>query len=223
MIDNNSVYEFVSFIINKNLKGSFTPKGYNLASKAANLELFDELRGGKYSTYQAGRPVPVVGMEQNRTLSEELDPFIIPGEFTVGETGIVDIPDGFVQWLGGWTSSTNKELVWVKKEDWPRVLGNAIDPPTVNFPSFTNSGKKWKFAPVSLGDIEVSYLKIPTTPEWKYTAVGNRATYNPTGTVHFEWNETAFVALASKILSYLGVNLSNDQVVGFAENMKEAK
>jgi hypothetical protein len=140
MIGVNDVYAFVSFIINSNLNGSFTPKGFNNAIKAASYELFDDLRGGKYSSYQPGRPVPVIGMEQNLTLSEELDPFIKTA--TIGVvSGLVSVPGDHVQTLGMREATTNVPITWVKKSDIGEYLSSSIDFPTSGLnPIYTNIG-----------------------------------------------------------------------------------
>jgi len=221
MIGVDEVYAFVSFIINKNLNGAFTPKGFNNAIKAANYELFDDLRGGKYSTYQPGRPVPVVGMEQNTTLSEELDPFVVPGNVTV-TNGIANIPGDLIQLLGMRVSGTDVPIKWVKKEDIGDYLVSDIDYPQAGInPIYTNVGGAWEIYPETITAVKTYYLKLPVTPKYDYEITGSGITFKPNTSVNFQWKPTAFMALCSKVISHLGLNISNEQIYGYAERMKQ--
>lgn len=224
MIGVDEVYAFVSFVINKNLNGAFTPKGFNQAIKAANIELFDDLRGGKYSTYQPGRPVPLVGMEQNSTLSEELDPFIVPATISV-TGGIATQPSGLVQVLGMRVASDNTPIDWVKKSEVGSYLNGEIDFPQADInPIYTNIGGSWEIYPTTITSVKAYYLVEPTTPLYDYTVSGGGITFNSSTSVNFQWKKTAFMALCAKVLSYLGVNISNADIVGYAEKlMQEAK
>lgn len=217
----DEVYAFVSFIINKNLNGAFTPKGFNNAIKAANYELFDDLRGGKYSTYQTGRPVPTVGMEQNTTLSEELDPFTTSGTVSVSN-GIATIPPDLIQLLGLRVAGTNVPIDWVKKEDIGDYLISEIDYPqaTIN-PIYTNVGGTWEIYPETITSAKAYYLKLPATPKYDYVVTGSGITFKPDTSVNFQWKPTAFMALCSKVLAHLSVNISDDQMYGYAERMKQ--
>jgi hypothetical protein len=222
VININEVKEFVNFVMNKNLNGAYTPKGFNQAIKVANLELFDELRGGKYSTYQPGRPVPIIGMEQNSTISEELDVFANNASITL-TSGVGDLPSDHIQTLS-LTSTNGYAIEWVRREDFDKIVKDPIDTPLEEEAIYKHHGaKKIKTSPSSIGPLAVSYLRAPATPVWGYTVSGSVATYNGVTSTNFEWNSTAFVALCAKILSYLGVNLSNEQIVGFSENMKGSK
>jgi hypothetical protein len=217
MIAVNEMFDFCSFIVNKNNSGSFTPKGFGIAARAANMDLYDELRGGRFSTYQPGRPVPTVGMEENMTLSTELDPFIKIANITV-TNGIAAMPADFIQNLG--IQTNGKKVTWVRKEVLPDHMNSAIDPPSLESPIFTNIGFSWEFQPSTIQSVKLYYLRAPVAPRYDYLAVALKATYNEAGSVHFEWNQTAFMALAAKILSILGVNLSSEQLVGYSENLK---
>jgi hypothetical protein len=220
MIAVDEVFSFVSFVVNKNLNGAFTPKGFNNAIKAANIELFDELRGGRFSSYQPGRPVPVIGMEENQTLSDELDPFVVADIIAVA-SGIATIPADLIQTLAIRNADNNVPLSWVKKGDLADYLISEIDYPQADVnPIYTNVGGAWEIYPNTITSVKAYYLRMPVTPKYDYTVTGGGITFNSGTSVNFEWKPTAFMALCAKVLYHLGINLSNDQVVGYADKLK---
>ena len=67
-------------------------------------------------------------------------------------------------------------------------------------------------APTTATDFEVSYYKTPSTPNWGYVVVSNKALYNSNTSTNFELHESEEESLVSRILMLAGITIKQPDI-----------
>ncbi len=64
------------------------------------------------------------------------------------------------------------------------------------------------------------YLRHPANPVLAVTQVGRAISYDPTNSVQLELNQAFWDNVIAKLLSFFGLNMSEKEVSGFAQQYK---
>lgn len=110
----------------------------------------------------------------------------------------------------------------VKKVDYeklPGYLNSTIDLPTAATPIYVELSDRFNFYPTISNPIYLSYYRYPKTPVWNYSITNNVPTYNPTGSVDFDFEFTEYLRLSMRILAYMGISIRDDLLAQAAQQM----
>ena len=72
-------------------------------------------------------------------------------------------------------------------------------------------------------DIRTSYIKKPTTPNWNYVVVNDKALYNATTSTDFELHPSEESELVYRILAFAGIAIEKPQLTQVAAGLEQAK
>ena len=236
MIDINDFRSFVLFVANKvGFRDNITPSNFNMLAKRALMEWTIKQTGNE-EEYQPGRPIPRKTYEATKRIMENLKHLKVPHEFMAGNTGRIPIPDGTgVDYIGQpagklfYTSSLRLmfgsdeyDAKLMTDEEMGKIIGSAILKPTITHPAYTMYSDYVQVFPKNPFRVKWTYLRYPKTPIWAYTLQNGRPVYDSSLSTDLDAPEDAENKIAMMMLSYLGINMREQEVIAYSE-MKQDK
>lgn len=210
------LYRLTTYIANQFQRGNIGPARFNLIIQQANISFLDYLLG-ELQQYNYGSPASRVQFGVNETARQRLTPCINDlYPFTVDNTGFLVYPTDFQQVDAMYTPSMQR-IRFVPQHKLPAYISDPIDPVNAN-PIYILVSGGFKFYPINIGDILLSYVNTPRTIVWDYTpdAFG-RPVYNPGASIDPIWYDTDCLELVSRALKMVGVNLSAPEVTQYGD------
>lgn len=233
-ISSVDLYNFVNMLSNKDQDGSFTIDQYNSAVYSASVQLFEDYVG-EIQKYQYGQPIPPIAYAKTAKIEADLNPFRnILIDVSSDDNGVIlfDSLDSVPYYVTNLYRVDGDDVypcVRLNEQRWAMQLKSRVAPPTSDFPFYLikfnsqASTMEGLIAPFEAFDLKVSYLSLPEKRDVKYTvSVNGRASITPVGTdpdssQYLQWGRQNFNDLAVRVLSFLGVNLKDNDLLQFAE------
>jgi hypothetical protein len=230
------------YVARKSQSGSNpTPKDFNIAVERAFVSWVMDQYGNPHK-YQPGRPIPNIQWQVTQNITDNLRFLLERRNFTVGSDGKFTIPDGTFNSLEGsvapkylhvssirspYTTQKNGALKSVdtpvtilKDHEIGERIFSEIDSPTLKYPVCGFYDSFVQFYPKNIGRVTFTYLRIPTPPKWAFTTVNNRPVYDAANSVDIESPDITHNEIAMRTLSYLGISIREQQLVQYAEQLK---
>lgn len=220
------VLNIVDYILAKNLgQGNLNPSDFNNLAAMSEFEFLDYLLG-EFQSYQGGRPVPKVQFGMNESVRQRLTPFIKPVvSLTADITGFAAYPGDYQQMDAMYDSNMNR-IRYVPQHKLYSYLGSVIDPVSTN-PIYLIENNGFRFYPntnyngVASPQALLSYVSTPVTMVFGFTLDGNgRYVYNPGTSTNPSWYDVDMSEIIARILRKCGVNLQNQDVDRYAQEIK---
>lgn len=127
--------------------------------------------------------------------------------------------------------------------EWMQSLGNTVTTPTEEYPMAKIFSGGMYVRPADVKFVDFSYIRKPADPVYDYyidnatarevylspgetppltgvTYSGIGGTGNISASVELEWNDINKVNIMAIMLSFLGVNLKANDIIGYAEKLK---
>ena len=215
----NSVYQKVLALLNKEQRGYLTPQEFNLLADRAQNEIYEAY----FHKARNSNAKPKDDDQYTDTLEmieAKLSPFIKVQTNTTVASGVLTLPTDIYKLINIKTNLGIVTEVTKKEEDY--ILGfttqnNALYP-NVDRPIYSRRSATTILitpAPVDSTSCTVTYYKEPTTPNWTYVVVAEKALYNSgaTDAQNFELAKSEEEPLVSKILMLSGV-VTKQQDIG---------
>jgi hypothetical protein len=210
----NTFKLFVEFIANKvQIGGTVSPSQFNLLANQAQLQLFEKDRNVFLQTGES-------------TLF--MDFFFKNLTTSVPPTGTLAYPSNFLE-----TTSMRGYYVppstgigievpieEIENSEYGKITASQLMLPTKEFPKFSDFDVVIRLLPKDIGIIMWDYWREPVKPIWGFTVVSGRPVYNPLTSTDFEWTENFINEVAALYLSFIGVNLKDGELAGFANQFK---
>ena len=233
-ISSVDLYNFVNVLANKAQDGAFTIPEYNIAAYAASVQLWEEYIG-EIQRYQYGSPIPPVAYAKTNKIEADMVPFRIPlVALTASSTGVIDLSSlpnyGYTTDLYRYQTVDSQEVVYpsvrVNEQRLAKQLSSSIAQPTLENPYYMVNNATIKVYPsssnVDYSAYKLTYLKRPDNRVVKYTLSGGRPVITPVTaptnpSEMLEWNQQNFNDLAVRILSFLGINLKDSDLMQYSE------
>lgn len=227
----NEVRNTVLSILSKDNRGYITPEEFNLFSKQAQLEIFEQyfynysnnvnkqnarLHNSGYSDIPA-------------RLSEVIDRFLVDVElgydaisgkfFAPGDDNVLT-PKQYQSIILKYDNTTEIEKVPVTKI--LNLVNSNLTAPTIKYPVYTlndynSSAASIQVYPTTIiADVTMSYVRHPFDPKWTYTTLSaGEPLFNQGATDYqdFELPLSDMPQLVVKILKYAGVSIGENDVV----------
>jgi hypothetical protein len=226
-ISSVDLYNFVNVLANKAQDGAFTIPEYNTATYAASVQLWEEYIG-EIQKYQYGNPVPAVAYAKTNKIETDMMPFRESlEEVSSSSLGVILLSDlsynvGYVTDMFKFSGSNIYPCVRTNEQRLANILTSSIIAPTSEFPYYMVDNLTIKVYPAAVGTYKVTYLKKPLKKDVKYTLSGGRPVITPVTaptnpSEMLEWNQQNFNDLAVRILSFLGINLKDSDLMQYSE------
>ena len=223
-IDN--VYQKVLALANKEQRGYITPQEFNLFADKAQNEIYDNYFHG-FKTATKKPSDQMLYADEVEMLEEKLHPFHV--DTTINVTGseltfsttpykIIDITRGNSTKVtplnksevaytesNPLTKATVKRSVFVREDAYDVTIYPAASSSTYNVDTNADGSNDAE-------GFEVSYYKVPSTPNWAYVVTGEKALYNGGGSTNFELHTGEEENLVSRILMLAGVTIQKPDV-----------
>lgn len=233
-ISSVDLYNFVNVLANKAQDGAFTIPEYNIAAYAASVQLWEEYIG-EIQRYQYGSPIPPVAYAKTNKIEADMMPFRVPlTAVTASSVGVIDLSAlsnyGYTTDLYRYQTIEGQEVVYpsvrVNEQRLAKQLSSSIAQPTLENPYYMVNNATIKVYPASsnadYSAYKLTYLKRPDNRVVKYTLSGGRPVITPVTaptnpSEMLEWNQQNFNDLAVRILSFLGINLKDGELMQYSE------
>lgn len=206
----DEVFKLVKYRANKSgFNGNISPDDFNLLFPRAEIRYFNQ----EYAQYY-----------KTQRISDTLSKFMSdPTPITIASNGRSTTPTDLfhVDSITVIYNSVQYPVMRVEKDRIANRLSSVIEPPTTQFPIYTEYNGFMQFYPVNLATASLVYLKAPTTVIWNYTITNGRPIYNPTGSVNPDWSDTDIDAIIYFMLQDLGINMRDGDLSNFAMNQRQ--
>jgi hypothetical protein len=239
------IFKLVDFIANKDQTGdTITPDQFSDAILPAVNIMFFKKKYGLPEDYQPGQPIPRQAWELTQKMSDDLRKFKeVNPALIINSNGVASIPADYVHrslitktyipYTGANPKTTTVEVLTDSEAGERR--GNSITGPTIKNPFCVFQKNYIQFYPSNLQSVEFTYLRLPKTPFFDYTIANDQYIFLPAGqfhngtvlpagtpsrTVELEWPEETHIDFVMRIMSFVGINLREDQLINFAEQAK---
>ena len=204
----NSVYQKVLAIANKEQRGYITPQEFNLLADRAQNEIY-EAYFHKAKNSNAKIKDDDTHTDTLEMIQAKLAPFLKSETNNNISSGVMTLPTDLYK-LEIIKVGTNLATEVNKKEEYYITSlgqsGSLLYPKTAR-PIFTRASSttvKITPSPNDASSCTVNYYKIPTTPNWGYVVVNQKALYNSSASTDFTLVESEEEHLVSKILLLSG-------------------
>lgn len=211
----NEVYTTVLNILNKDSRGYITPQEFNNYAKLAQLSIFEDLfhEYSKALIKQNQRMYHSEYSDVPRHIREVIDIFTKESNMS-GGSGVYAIPDlDFYRLIAIFANSF--EVEEVSKTHLKAILRNNLMQPSVMYPIYVQSGEIYNIYPNTVTNVSSVFVRKPLDPKWTYTVLSGNTIYNPSANdfQDFELPHSYYNKLVTKILTYCGVQLREEQIM----------
>lgn len=210
----NEAYEFLNFLINKFQGSWYPPDELDLVVDRAQMGLFNDY----YQAFSSGQ-----------RMNDALSPFKRRFLFTniTSPVGLITRPADYEHLLTIYTTVINPVLgtpqnrpVPILNEDEKVARDNSqIYPPTLYDPyALLVQDSDIQLYPAVPQAGTMVYLSRPVAPFFAYSLVSGRViVYDPINSVQLAWNDKDMVSILVKALNFLGINLSEADILAYSE------
>lgn len=206
------IHDLVNFLAGKNIASKYAPEKIDLVIHEVSQSMFTD-----YHDHYA----------KNEKIARIMDVFKRTAEITISN-GIGELPPDFAfnreMYL---TSGVAIDLVednfWAKRVS-RKLAGPSLTNPIARIEAQLDESMKVEVSvggeTLPDGKIVAHYFRYPIKPEYKYTVSGTRYVYNDGASTDVDWPVVMFPVLKAKVLSALGINLRESQLIQYSELMK---
>lgn len=229
-MDIKVVHDIILFYLNKAQNGYVTHEEIDEVLDKAQLVLFNQYHTNPKLPSQAQAAL----YGESQRIDDALSTFKAKYTFTPvsSPSGIITLPSNYLHLLSLYTTVYNSQLgrniysavQVLSEEELIERLESQVIPVSLEDPiAIMNSQNLIQLFPEQGQTGGVYYLRRPATPKFAYTQSGRVITYippnpaNPASSVNLEWRDFDVNNVISIALSYYGLNLSNQEVMQFAQ------
>jgi hypothetical protein len=221
------MYDLIEFICNKDFSGNIiTPDRFNLLIKVVSIELFRD-KYGVPEEYQPGRPVPQEFADITLKNTDDLKTFKVRVPDRVVTNGIMAYPSdyahrdtvvyNFSKTINNIVTPLPKPVEILRESEFASREGNYTKRPTTQNPIGVVRSDGIHIRPITISAVDFNYYRFPVDPVFAYTEGDGFITYDATNSIQPEFTKDELYTFTKRVLSMVGVNLREEQVVQYAE------
>jgi hypothetical protein len=230
-----NMYDLVNLIVNKDFSGNvITPDRFNQLIKVVQLDWFRN-KYGLPEEYQPGRPIPKEYAEVTLKNMDDLKAFKVFLKNVPLTNGTIPYPANYCHRA----EITNNFTIKIDKVDTvlPKGveilnesqlssrLGNFTKRPVSRMPIGVLRSDAiyiwpWEVSnivPDPITAVDFAYFRYPIDPEFVYAQGDGFITYDPVNSTECEAPADEHIVLVRMLLSYIGVNLREGDIVAYSE------
>tara|TARA_R100001594_G_scaffold5456_3_gene16971 strand:+ start:1604 stop:2284 length:681 start_codon:yes stop_codon:yes gene_type:complete len=213
----DEIYKYVKFLANKENRGWLKPSEFNMLAKRVQLDIIKD-RVGRMSPDGATN-----GYRENSQFYDELRTIItqnanMGGGADSNGNGEYTFPSDYLYFLA--LTFNNRDVEILNHGGLMKRLSSHLNPPSAEYPVgiIYSGGVRVYIAPDSsaaIGDVNITYVSEPNTPNWAFTVINNIEIYNSSGSTDFELPESTHKEIIHRIVAYLGVQLREANMIEY--------
>jgi hypothetical protein len=226
----NRVYTAVQDILNKQQLGFVTPSQCNTLARTAQDNIFDrKITNLNLQVKNKLRGIETANGDLKARVQDDIAVLFVYDETAapVSGTNIFRIPENCAYLNTITYKGENVDRVDASKARY--IVNSYYTPPTQKYAIAVLGSGDITVYPTTLDEsIKLSYYKRPrgsrnnqpsvNFPTWGYTVVGETQAYNPATSYDFELPQHLEHEIIMEMVSLLGVNLRDAEVVQYAES-----
>lgn len=221
------IYELIRFIGNKDFDGNIiTPDRFNMLIKVVNIEMFRN-KYGLPEEYQPGRPIPNEYVDVTLKNTDDLKAFRVSLVNTPVTSGVLPFPSNyahrdeivynFVKNIGGVLTTLPRGIEILREGQMSERRGNYTKQPTTQNPCGVVRVDGIHIYPTTITMVDFFYFRFPTDPEFAYVQGDGYITYDSASSTELEWAKDEKLLFVTMLLKYIGINLREQDILGYAE------
>jgi len=243
MIDINDFKQFFDYVSNKNGRGNYVSaaKFNRLVQRA--LTSWIESMYDNHREYQIGMKLSKVQYESTQAvidrlsyLKERVNLKVTSGSFQLPNGKDVkdilgNIPPQYKHHSSlriyykrkkkcGDIKASIRDCKIVTDDELAERLDSAIVAPSYKYPIATFYNGFVDVYPKEATQVDFTYLREPKAPVWNFDIVDGRPVYNKVGSVDIDAPEIAYNEILVRALGFLGINMRDDKLLSYSEEMK---
>ena len=223
MVNIDTVYQKVLALANKEQRGYVTPQEFNLLANKAQLDIYGNyFHNLKMAYHKPTKTQTGVGGDDMEMLQAKLHPFKTNTVFTqIADDASVSLPsqlyfiDVLYQNNNEVTELTKKEIAYTENNPLLRATTNRMVYVREQFDG-TNHVITLYPTPTIDTDFDIHYYAIPSTPNWAYVVISEKALYNPSLSVNFQLHPSEEETLVTRILELAGIVINRQDILEVA-------
>jgi len=221
----DTAYSIMKYAVGKNQsQGYLSPADFDVSINTAQQQYLDYLLG-EYQRYQVRRPIAVVEFGQNERIRDSISPLIYSAVLPINSTtGIASRPSDYEYVDAMWGIYGNYNIRFVQQDRLDSYVHSEIDPVASN-PVYLIQHEGFKFfpdRPYGENQAKMSYVRTPPSIVWGYNLDSNGIpVWNPATSQDPVFSDTDMYQIIVRALMLVGVNLNYNQVMGYADNVKQ--
>ena len=221
------IYNLVRFIGNKDYDGNIiTPARFNELIKVVNIELFRN-KYGLPEEYQPGRPVPLEYVDVTLKNTDDLKAFRVSLVNTPVTAGVLPYPDNyahrdtivynFTKTINSVATVLPREVEMLREGQMAERRGNYTKRPTTQNPCGVVRIDGIYIYPTTITLVDFYYFRFPVDPIFGYVEADGYIAEDASASTQFEWPVDEDFTLTKMILSLIGINLRESDLINYAE------
>ena len=223
------MYALVGYVANKDYEGNVvTPEDFKRLAKVANLDLF-KIKMGLPEDMAPGQPLTRQHPDVRALSTDELrflkvyapTTSVVAGKiaYPVNYFALDDIRYNYQRNIDGAAAIIPRKVTILKEQQYTDRASTWLKRPTLKWPVGVIRADGIHIYPGTITQVEMDYYRYPVEPVFAYTPNVGYIT-DPGTSVEFEWPESMHNDLMRIILSYIGVNIRDTELVQYAEQKK---
>ena len=212
----DELYQFVQFAANKEQRGYVKPSEFNMLATRAQIDVIQD----RYGKHTRGGQVSG-SKKQTHSVLDEIAEAVTASTLTYSSANIRwAYPTNFLHFM---SLTHNGNSVDILTQDQLRGrLSSSLTPPTIDYPIAvmdTNGFTVYTSpAPQSTGIVSLTYIQVPTAPNWGFQLTNNMYIFDVTSanTAQLTLGESTHMEIANRILGYIGINLREGELTSFS-------
>ena len=221
------IYNLIEFITNKDFDGNIvTPERFNQLIKVVSIDLFRQ-KYGIPEEYQPGRPVPNEYADITLKNTDDLKAFKERLAARAVTNGVMEYPSDYAhrdtvvynysKTINQVATTLPRPVEILRESEFAAREGNYTKMPTTANPIGVMRSDGIHIRPVTITECDLNYYRFPVDPEFAYTQFDGGITYDAANSTEFEFPIDEHFTLVKMMLSLVGVNLREEQIVSYAE------
>ena len=237
----NSVRNTVLAVLNKQNFGYVSPMDFNLYSKQAQLDIFEDVfyRYNRWTQMQNARQSGSDYADVLKNITEVIDTFsesVSLSEVATNTPVSFDVPSDYYMITNLYSNS--KIIERIPNGRVEMLLASNLTAPTLSYPGYIqrnaiddsgNTVNAFIVYPDSIETIRCDYIRKPKDPKWTYSSFSTgEPLFNPDADDYqdFELPKAYEPEIVNRILQYAGVSIRELEVYNYAageENINTQK
>jgi hypothetical protein len=224
MANVNDIIKYFDLLCQKDYTGGFSPDEKNTALKQSEIMLWRSMVGLAKQSQGSQYPNNMF-YEATEGNSVIIDNFKVgPLDLFLPLNGQLLRPSN-LQYLSSvrhrayQTDGTTKQVPVYPLTDGQASarLNSSIVPPTKSYPIMIEYDGYYQIFPKDLGNVVLTYLRLPIPAVWGFTLVNGEPVYDAATSTDSEFPDECIQDIALKMASILGISVKDQMVMNYAE------
>jgi hypothetical protein len=225
----NDIYLLCYTLADKYQSRQLSDDEFNQFIDASNLDLW-KLKVGLPEEYQVNAPFARQAWQVTNKISDDMRYFVTQVDINKDAAGIFEYPADYGAFSSmrynrilndencGTPDQKTRTVELVTDAELSERLDNTIIPPDYDYPVGAWYATGWKVYPTIINKVNLTYLRLPTTPYRNYTVdpATDLTTYNPVGSVQLDYPKTLWVDFAYIVLKKMSINIRSEDLYQYA-------